>query len=1070
MKKIVQRVMALLCLFALLLCPFQHIHGKGIETEPEKNNPKIFQGDIFEAEFRLDGKWEGGYNATIILRNTSDKTIEDWALLYYSEDEIQNLWNGKQIDNEHSIVMIKNAEWNQDIKPGREVSFGFTAKYEDEIHIPQSYSLSTCRVKVSEKDYKITYKTNSDWNNGYSSTMEIKNLTDETIEDWELQFEFGHPVTNMWNAVIEKQVNKTYQLRNSEYNQNIPAKGVTYFGFNGEPGGVSKSPEGFVLHKYITDIDPELDSDGDGMPNIYELRLGTNSYKKDTDGDGLDDFTELFKVGLDPLKRDTDDNGIEDGDEDSDEDGLANLREIRIGTEPGDSDTDKDGLSDGEEVRKYKTDPLKEDTDGDTLTDGDEITLGFDPLKKDTNDNGICDGEERVQQTLTEEIPADNNNGGAVTGVQVDMKVTGNINNHTEIQNVFGEDILSSELVGLVGVPVSISTEGKFDEATITFSYDVSKLGTTKEEDLAVMWYDEENEDYVIYDEESVVDTRNHTVRYTTTHFSTYMVVDKKTWYDVWRNEINYYKREKPKKNTDIVFAVDISGSMVGPEIRHAKDSMKGIIKAKRGKDRCSIVTFADKANVVQKFSNHSDKLVKSVNAISAEMENKTNVNKGLRKAISQYTGESYKDKGYQRYIILICDGDTEYNKEIVDLAKKNDIAILTVLIGTENEADLKKMSKETGGKFYTVEKTESIADVLFKLKKDTMGELNTKDSDGDGLYDILEKGMLCQNGKIVVTDPGDANSDSNDENDLNDLEEMGGRNSLDEDGLPKRKKKIFVKDTEEWIEARYFVYRSDPTKEDTDNDGYLDKVDKHPKRHDVKLTEIYQKQYIPIVSGISIYYGGDQGWWENTDSKMADKGCGIIAGSDVLLYLKRREDNNTLSKISKSSYIDYVDSVRKHYIKKMPIFDEMTAFNLQSGMNKFFDNYSLKMKAAAYPFAFSSNNRKRLKELIEKSIKNGNPVIISVGPHLWRTVEKKNQAKMYELRKGSLVKFNPVHTLYNHYVVITGIHRDRQMNTLRYQISSWGNKYFVDYNEICKYNDDYGSDCTSDALFVYYK
>ena len=72
MKKRVQRVMALLCLFALLLCPFQHIHGKGIGTEPEKNNPKIFQGDVFEAEFRLDGKWEGGYNATIILRNTSD--------------------------------------------------------------------------------------------------------------------------------------------------------------------------------------------------------------------------------------------------------------------------------------------------------------------------------------------------------------------------------------------------------------------------------------------------------------------------------------------------------------------------------------------------------------------------------------------------------------------------------------------------------------------------------------------------------------------------------------------------------------------------------------------------------------------------------------------------------------------------------------------------------------------------------------------------------------------------------------------------------------------------------------
>lgn len=32
-------------------------------------------------------------------------------------------------------------------------------------------------------------------------------------------------------------------------------------------------------------------------------------------------------------------------------------------------------------------------------------------------------------------------------------------------------------------------------------------------------------------------------------------------------------------------------------------------------------------------------------------------------------------DKGYQRYIVLICDGDTEYNKEIVDLASSPNIS-----------------------------------------------------------------------------------------------------------------------------------------------------------------------------------------------------------------------------------------------------------------------------------------------------------------------------------------------------------------------------------------------------------
>lgn len=49
------------------------------------------------------------------------------------------------------------------------------------------------------------------------------------------------------------------------------------------------------------------------------------------------------------------------------------------GTSPTNRDTDGDGLSDGDEVFKYHTNPNLKDTDGDGFDDAFEISTGFDP-------------------------------------------------------------------------------------------------------------------------------------------------------------------------------------------------------------------------------------------------------------------------------------------------------------------------------------------------------------------------------------------------------------------------------------------------------------------------------------------------------------------------------------------------------------------------------------------------------------------------------------------------------------------------------------------------------------------
>ena len=107
----------------------------------------------------------------------------------------------------------------------------------------------------------------------------------------------------------------------------------------------------------------ELDSDGDGMPDAWEIANGLNPY----------DPTD---AGLDP-----------------DGDGLTNLQEYKLGTNPHVYDTDGDGLSDGQEVA-LGTNPLLADTDGDGLSDGQEVALGTNPLNPDTDGDGIPDGIE----------------------------------------------------------------------------------------------------------------------------------------------------------------------------------------------------------------------------------------------------------------------------------------------------------------------------------------------------------------------------------------------------------------------------------------------------------------------------------------------------------------------------------------------------------------------------------------------------------------------------------------------------------------------------------------------------
>lgn len=1022
----------------------------GVTTE------SVYEGENFKVTFALSGYWNGGYNANVKVENTGKTVIENWTIEFDYAGAISNIWNAVIDSSNDGKYIIKNAGWNQNIAVGGSAEFGISGQ-ENFPGFPKQYTMLGNIAGVAEEDYSITYHLDSDWGDGFTGTITITNNTASAIEDWYLEFDFNRNITNIWNGVTESHKGKHYVIKNAGYNANINAGQTISFGFSGDKGSSADEPENYELYSYA-------------------LYAKDKPKDTDTDGDGLTDYEELNITLTDPEKADTDEDGIIDSEEDMDEDGINNRDEIDLGTNPINSDTDRDNLTDYEELYQYHTDPLLEDTDGDGLTDYDDVKLGFSPLLKDTDGNGIIDSEERVQQTVIKEMKDPGKEG--VTAVSVSLSIQGNAEKRVGIEDVYEFDKLSSGVVGLVGVPVEIGCDTDFQQADITFQYDVNALGDTKEEDLSIMWYDEANNWYQILDEDSVIDTANHTVTYTTTHFSTYMIVDRTLWHAAWRENIDYRNSssgETEKKYFDIAFVLDTSASMDGERLSMAKTATDNFIAALQVEDEAAVITFNSSPTLKQDFTSDKGKLKYAVSSMSIGGRY-TDVNSGLAAALTAFKAHKC-DK--QKITVLVCDGDVNYVQKTIDEYITNGIQIYAVNVASADaHADLQKMADQTGGEYYYASSADELETVFARVIGDTTGQIDPTDADGDGLYDIFETaGMQLVNGRIIYTDPANPDTDGDG---LTDYQETGIIFNVDA---------RYIGDNH-ISGVKYFDMKSYPDEKDSDGDGLTDDVDDRPLMAEfsevAKLNSKFSDHYFNVVGNDgTTYYGGDQGWWkdkvtskesmEHIDRLKEDKyyrlwkiGCGTIAMCDAELYMTLQNSDYSLrysdkfdkdfQKTGLCEMDDYTDYVEQMYMFKYPIFDVYHGLyptNMEGGLTNYFITnhcYDKKVKWARYGQFANDTAKQKIADEIERMLNEDIPVVLS-----YHTFTEGDNIIMYDSLENAKegIENGDTEKQDSHYMTITGLYKCPGEKSWNYkyilEVVSWGKIYYIDYDMYAK-------------------
>jgi Mg-chelatase subunit ChlD len=450
----------------------------------------------------------------------------------------------------------------------------------------------------------------------------------------------------------------------------------------------------------------QADSDGDGMPDWWEIQHGLDPYSafdatEDPDGDGLNNLNE-YKTRLDPWESDTNSNGIPDGSEDSDGDGISNEREVSIyKSDPGNPDSDDDGFSDGDEVN------------GSTLCGGYQMTSPLYSRSPRIDRSMVVTGNTAV-------IP-EPRTWNAETGLR-----DGHFASLTQWVAACWFYPNATQSGSLLKRETTAATGGLNFEIRVDDNVPAIRFTTTdgavhsldapnampNNEWSAVMGYWQPSINMLsLYINDIAVTSKIVTAQSvsgegrTTIGDSTLngLIDDIYIGDSLWSGGGGL---------PDYVLVLDVSGSMSGQGILDEKNAALEAIDNMPAGAEMAIITFSGNASIAQDFTTDKDKLREVVNGLVAS--GGTDYNSALRELRDVFEGRSAER---QRVAIFVSDGvsmplDMNLLTEVAD----ENIVVNTIGFGYAiigYATDLQTIASQTGGQYYPAPSGQELRELM---------------------------------------------------------------------------------------------------------------------------------------------------------------------------------------------------------------------------------------------------------------------------------------------------------------------------------------------------------------------
>lgn len=310
-------------------------------------------------------------------------------------------------------------------------------------------------------------------------------------------------------------------------------------------------------------------------------------------------------------------------------------------------DSDQDGITD-EDEKRIGTDPNKADSDGDGIPDGLEVQLGLDPLKS-KSDGKTKDNKRKFDQDYTCD--------DAKLTVSGDYRVS---------------DIAFQESDGVFNVPNAVSPvyeiymqDQKFDSAVITFDY------TPKNNEKVGVFQYLDDGSYTLVSEGTQAELQ---------HFSRYflgkIIVDKSDYKPsldialVIDNSGSMYPQEQCEGSNEN----DVEFKRI--------DMAKALIEQAAPTTRFSFYTFTHDVNKATGLTTDKNVLNSAADAIKETLPkfNGTAANNAVYKALADFD-----DKTTKHYVVLLSDGydtqglfDWNWNTDdVVSAAAQRNVVII---------------------------------------------------------------------------------------------------------------------------------------------------------------------------------------------------------------------------------------------------------------------------------------------------------------------------------------------------------------------------------------------------------